>query len=79
MGVKDIFHVKGLRTSGGNRAYYSLYEPRNATGTAIQRLIDHGAVFVGKMGTVQFANGDRPTADWVDFHCPFNPRVCQSL
>ncbi|KAL5343542.1 amidase signature enzyme [Aspergillus crustosus] len=74
MGVKDIFHVKGLRTSGGNRAFYSLYEHRNATGTAIQRLLDLGAVFVGKMGTVQFANGDRPTADWVDFHCPFNPR-----
>ncbi|KAL4863997.1 hypothetical protein BDV12DRAFT_206061 [Aspergillus spectabilis] len=74
MGVKDIFHVKGLRTSGGNRAFYSLYEPRNATGTAIQRLIDFGAVFVGKIGTVQFANGDRPTGDWVDFHCPFNPR-----
>lgn len=75
MGVKDIFDVNGLRTSGGNKAYYSLYDPRNATGTAIQRLIDHGAVFIGKMGTVQFANGDRPTADWVDFHCPFNPRV----
>lgn len=27
------------------------------------------------MGTVQFANGDSPTADWVDIHCPFNPRV----
>ena len=79
MGVKDIFDVNGLRTSGGNRAYYALYEPRNATGTAIQRLIDHGAVFVGKMGTVQFANGDRPTADWVDFHCPFNPRVSPLL
>jgi Asp-tRNA(Asn)/Glu-tRNA(Gln) amidotransferase A subunit family amidase len=48
MGVKDIFHVKGLRTSGGNRAYYSLYEPRNATGTAVQRLIDLGVVFVSK-------------------------------
>ncbi|KAL2820955.1 amidase signature domain-containing protein [Aspergillus cavernicola] len=74
LGVKDIFHVKGLRTSGGNRAYYSLYEPCNATGSAIQSLLDQGAVLVGKMGTVQFANGDRPTADWVDFHCPFNPR-----
>jgi hypothetical protein len=73
--VKDIFHVKGLRTSGGNRAYYSLYEERNTTGPAIQSLIDQGAVFVGKMGTVQFANGDSPTADWVDLHCPFNPRV----
>lgn len=75
MGVKDIFDLKGLRTSGGNRAFYDLYPPRNTTGPALQRLIDAGAIVVGKMGTVQFANGDNPTADWVDFHCPFNPRV----
>ncbi|KAL4922387.1 amidase signature domain-containing protein [Aspergillus aurantiobrunneus] len=74
LGVKDIFHVKGLRTSGGNRAFHDLYAPRNETGSALQRLLDTGAVLVGKMGTVQFANGDNPTADWVDFHCPFNPR-----
>lgn len=75
LGIKDIFHLKGLRTSGGNRAFYDLYLPRNKTGSAVQLLIDAGAVVVGKMGTVQFANGDNPTADWVDFHCPFNPRV----
>ncbi|GAD92321.1 hypothetical protein PVAR5_0912 [Paecilomyces variotii No. 5] len=74
LGVKDIYDLKGLRASGGNRAYYDLYPARNATGPALQRLIDLGAVIVGKMGTVQFANGDNPTADWVDFHCPFNPR-----
>ncbi|OQE34681.1 hypothetical protein PENCOP_c016G07770 [Penicillium coprophilum] len=74
IGVKDIFDMKGLRTSGGNRAFYDLYPPRNTTGPALQRLIDAGAIIVGKMGTVQFANGDNPTADWVDFHCPFNPR-----
>ncbi|KAJ5501078.1 hypothetical protein N7527_012199 [Penicillium freii] len=74
LGVKDIFDLKGLRTSGGNRAFYDLYPPRNTTGPALQRLIDAGAIIVGKMGTVQFANGDNPTADWVDFHCPFNPR-----
>ncbi|KAJ5243430.1 uncharacterized protein N7469_001757 [Penicillium citrinum] len=73
-GVKDIFDLKGLRTSGGNRAFYDLYPQRNTTAPSIQRLIDAGAVIVGKMGTVQFANGDNPTADWVDFHCPFNPR-----
>ncbi|KAJ5974586.1 hypothetical protein N7481_011796 [Penicillium waksmanii] len=73
-GVKDIFDLKGLRTSGGNRAFYDLYPARNTTSSAIQRLIDAGVVIVGKMGTVQFANGDNPTADWVDFHCPFNPR-----
>lgn len=78
LGIKDIFHLKGLRTSGGNRAFYDLYPPQNKTGSAVQRLIDAGAVVVGKMGTVQFANGDNPTADWVDFHCPFNPRVFPS-
>lgn len=67
--------MKDLRTSGGNRAYYSLYEERNTTGPAMQSLIDQGAVLVGKMGAVQFANGDSPRADWVDFYCPFNPRI----
>ncbi|KAI7487685.1 amidase signature enzyme [Hortaea werneckii] len=75
LGVKDIYHVKGIKTSGGNRAYFYLYEAQNATAPAVQRLIDQGAILVGKMGTVQFANGDSPTADWVDLHCPFNPRA----
>ncbi|KAI9154671.1 Scytalone dehydratase-like protein Arp1 [Paramyrothecium foliicola] len=74
LGVKDIFHVKGVGTSGGNRAYFNLYGRQNYTAPSIQRLIDLGAVLVGKMGTVQFANGDRVTADWVDLHAPFNPR-----
>ncbi|KAK1977722.1 amidase signature domain-containing protein [Colletotrichum cereale] len=73
-GVKDIFHVKGVSTSGGNRAYFYLYGRQNHTAPSIQRLIDLGAVLVGKMDTVQFANGDRPTADWVDLHASFNPR-----
>ncbi|RDW56564.1 hypothetical protein BP6252_14092 [Coleophoma cylindrospora] len=74
LGVKDIFDVKGLRTSGGDRAHYYLYGPSNVTGPAVQKLINKGAVFVGKMNTVQFANNDSPTADCVDVHCPFNPR-----
>ncbi|RMY39322.1 hypothetical protein D0866_02003 [Hortaea werneckii] len=75
LGVKDIYHVKGVKTSGGNRAYFYLYEAQNVTAPAVQRLIDQGAILVGKMGTVQFANGDSPIADWVDLHCPFNPRA----
>jgi Asp-tRNA(Asn)/Glu-tRNA(Gln) amidotransferase A subunit family amidase len=75
LGVKDSYHVMGIETSGGNRAYYYFYGTQNETVLSIQRLIDQGAIFVGKMGTVQFANGDSPIADWVDLHCPFNPRV----
>ena len=40
----------------------------------MQRLVDAGAIIVGKMKTSQFANGEMATADWVDYHSPFNPR-----
>ncbi|KAJ5153957.1 uncharacterized protein N7500_009396 [Penicillium coprophilum] len=74
VGVKDIFDVAGIKSSGGNRAYYTLSPPADATAPAIQKLIDAGAVLVGKMKTSQFANGEWATADWVDYHAPFNPR-----
>lgn len=74
LGIKDIFDIKGIRTSNGNRAWYRLYPPADETAVVVQRLIDAGAVICGKMKTSQFANGEVPTADWVDYHSPFNPR-----
>jgi hypothetical protein len=74
LGVKDIYDIAGLRTSNGNRAWYHLYPPANVTGPAVQSLINAGAIVVGKMKTSQFANGEVATADWVDYHSPFNPR-----
>jgi len=74
LGIKDIFDMAGVRTSNGNRAWYHLYPPAKENALVVQRLIDAGAVIVGKMKTSQFANGERPTADWVDQLSPFNPR-----
>jgi hypothetical protein len=74
LGVKDIYDIAGLRTSNGNRAWYHFYPEASETGPAIQSLIDAGAVIVGKMKSSQFANGEQATADWVDYHSPFNPR-----
>ncbi|KAF9878345.1 hypothetical protein CkaCkLH20_04383 [Colletotrichum karsti] len=74
IGVKDIFNVRGLKTSNGNRAWYDLYPAANETALAVQNLLDAGAVLVGKMKTSQFANGESATADWVDYNAPFNPR-----
>ncbi|PNS19044.1 aspartyl/glutamyl-tRNA(Asn/Gln) amidotransferase, A subunit [Sphaceloma murrayae] len=74
LGVKDIYDLAGLRTSDGNRAWYDFYPAATATAPSIQRLIDAGAIVVGKQKTSQFANGESPTADWVDYHAPFNPR-----
>ncbi|KAF2403866.1 amidase signature enzyme [Trichodelitschia bisporula] len=74
LGVKDIYDLKGLKTSNGNRAWYHFYPEANGTAPPVQNLIDAGAIPVGKMKTSQFANGESATADWVDYHAPFNPR-----
>lgn len=74
LGVKDIYDVAGLKTSNGNRAWYQLYPAANQTASAVQKLVDAGAVIIGKMKTSQFANGETATADWVDYLAPFNPR-----
>lgn len=74
IGIKDIYDLAGVKRSDGNRAYYSLYPAANATGPAVQSLIDAGAVVVGHQKASQFANGEEATADWVDYHSPFNPR-----
>jgi hypothetical protein len=58
IGIKDIYDIKGLRTSNGNRAWYWLYSPANNTAPPVQNLIDAGAIIVGKMITSQFANGE---------------------
>ncbi|UPK94436.1 hypothetical protein LCI18_005371 [Fusarium solani-melongenae] len=74
VGVKDIFALAGVKKSNGNRAWYGLYPPANQTATAIQNLIDAGAIIIGLQKLSQFANGEAATADWVDYHAPFNPR-----
>lgn len=53
LGVKDIYDIAGIRTSNGNRAWYHFYPPANVTAVAVQKLIDAGAVVVGKMLTSQ--------------------------
>ncbi|KAJ3549144.1 hypothetical protein NM208_g656 [Fusarium decemcellulare] len=74
LAVKDIYHLKGIKTSAGSRAYFDLYPPATETAASLQRLIDLGAVVVGKVKTTQFANGEAPTAGFVDQLAPWNPR-----
>jgi hypothetical protein len=74
LGVKDIFDVSGVKTGNGNRAWYHFYPNANSTALPVQRLIDAGAIVVGKMKTSQFAHMEYSTSDWVDYHAPFNPR-----
>ncbi|GIJ83123.1 hypothetical protein Asppvi_001642 [Aspergillus pseudoviridinutans] len=71
--VKDLFDVKGLQTSAGSQAWIQVTPIANSTAPAIQRLIDLGAVIVGKFKLAQFASGADPW-NWTDEKAPFNPR-----
>lgn len=72
--IKDIYDLNGVRTAASNRAFRDMYPPRQRSASAIQRLIDDGAIIVGKTKTTTFADRELATQDWIDTHSPFNPR-----
>ncbi|KAF8249055.1 amidase signature enzyme [Wilcoxina mikolae CBS 423.85] len=72
--IKDNLHLRGVRTGGSCRAFHDLYQPRDKSSALVQKLIDCGAIIVGKTKLSEFADAEDPTGDWVDYHCPFNPR-----
>lgn len=53
VGVKDIFGVPGLVTRAGSRVPPEVFDP--GASTAVQRLVDAGAVVAGKTATAEFA------------------------
>ncbi|CAH0027363.1 unnamed protein product [Clonostachys rhizophaga] len=71
--VKDNYHIQGIKTSLGNRAYFNLYPTQNTTAKVVSKLIDQGAHIVGKAHLSSFAMMEHPTQS-VDYQAPFNPR-----
>ncbi|KAK3385800.1 amidase signature domain-containing protein, partial [Podospora didyma] len=72
--VKDIIDLKEVKNKGQSRSYEKLYGPRIDTASIVTRLTSLGAVIIGKAKCAQFAPSDQPTADWIDYHCPWHPR-----
>ncbi len=55
LGVKDLFDVAGLRTTGGSRAYGD--HPADSDAHVISRVREAGAVITGKLNTEELAFG----------------------
>lgn len=72
--VKDIFQIKGIRTSLCNRAYYELYPPATRTAGCIEILRQSGVKIVGTTKLASFAATEEPI-ECVDFQAPWNPRA----
>jgi aspartyl-tRNA(Asn)/glutamyl-tRNA(Gln) amidotransferase subunit A len=62
LAVKDLFDTAGIRTTYGSRLYAEHVPERNAE--AVQRLIDAGAVVVGKTHLPEFAWGVLGQSEW---------------
>jgi amidase len=54
-GVKDLFHVRGYPTSGGQPLLLALLGVQERTATTVQKLLDAGARFAGKTITDELA------------------------
>ena len=72
--MKDIFQLKGIRTSVCNRAYYELNDPPQYTAACIKILSEAGAVIVGTTKLASFAATEEPV-ECIDWPAPWNPRA----
>ncbi|KAI0875696.1 amidase-like protein [Hypoxylon argillaceum] len=74
IGIKDLFHLKGVHTGCGNRAYRMLHDASKASSSAVESVLDLGGVIVGKTKTVEFGSSQEVIGDWSDYFYPFNSR-----
>ncbi|TAQ90720.1 hypothetical protein B7494_g1006 [Chlorociboria aeruginascens] len=61
LSIKDIFRLKGVKSTMVSRAFTALYEPEQESGDYVTKLLGLGAIIVGKTKMTQFASSDEPT------------------
>jgi Asp-tRNA(Asn)/Glu-tRNA(Gln) amidotransferase A subunit family amidase len=59
-----------MKTSFGNRALFEMSEIENTTAVAVQKLIDAGAVVVGKNKLSEFAYAGPNVVDHINYLLP---------
>lgn len=70
--VKDVYRLRGLKTSLCNAAYLDVSSPAEETATIVQNTLDAGARVVG-MTKLSSMIGKEELRKAVDYHVPFNP------
>jgi Asp-tRNA(Asn)/Glu-tRNA(Gln) amidotransferase A subunit family amidase len=74
LSISDTVSLQGTQTTLSSRAWTALHpDPATSSAEYARRLIELGAVIVGKTKISQFAAG----GEWVDASAPWNPRADQ--
>lgn len=73
--VKDLFHLEGVHTGGGNRAYRSLYPAQQKSSRTVELALEKGCIMLGKAKTVEFGGSQEVCGDWIDYSYPLNCRA----
>ena len=71
--VKDLFRVRGLKTSLCNQAYLDVNEPATKTAAVVDALCQAGAQVLGMTKLSSLISREEPS-EAVDFQTAFNPR-----
>ncbi|KAM7196770.1 amidase signature domain containing protein [Naviculisporaceae sp. PSN 640] len=71
--VKDCYHLRGLKNTLCNNAYYSFSHSATSTSPMIASLLKQGAQVLGTTKLASLIAREEPM-DAVDFQVPFNPR-----
>lgn len=73
--IKDNYHLRGTRTTLGNRAYYEICPIQNTTADVVSKLLNAGARLVGKNHLSSFAMMfmEHPTQS-LDYQASLSPQ-----
>lgn len=72
--VKDNIDLNGIKSSVGNYAFYKTFPPKAKSAHCVQKLVDNGAVIIGKTKLTSFGNWEEPM-EYTDYQAPWNPRA----
>jgi Asp-tRNA(Asn)/Glu-tRNA(Gln) amidotransferase A subunit family amidase len=72
--VKDNHDLAGIQTTLGSRSYTKLYGPKKQTAALVKKLLDLGAVIVGKTKMGAYTGSEVPPEKCIDYLAPWNPR-----
>ncbi|KAF4764335.1 hypothetical protein HAV15_000346 [Penicillium sp. str.  len=72
--VKDNIDIAGHKTTLCNRAWIQLYPEKSKNAACVKKLIEAGAVIVGKVKLQAMIMREEPL-ECVEFTAPFNPRA----